>query len=120
MEHLIREMDMQMVARLRVSGEQFVELYNSGEAILLDIRYASETSVWGFPVALEIPINELPDRLSEIPKDKIIICACPQDFRSNIACQYLNSIGFNAKVLVGGLLELTDLLRGGAASKLEL
>ncbi|MGB9732010.1 MULTISPECIES: rhodanese-like domain-containing protein [Calditerrivibrio] len=70
--------------------------------------------------SLNIPLNELPDRINELPKDKVIISACPQDFRSNIACQFLKLNGFDAKVLVGGLLALADSLKAMAAKDLIL
>ncbi|MCX8042193.1 MAG: hypothetical protein N3A56_06835, partial [Thermodesulfobacteriaceae bacterium] len=90
------------------------------EAILLDVRYSFELEVWEFKPAKFIPLNELPDRLDELHKDKIIICACPLEVRSNIACQYLIQKGFNAKYLVGGLLVLMDRLKGAQARDLKI
>ncbi|UOD35114.1 rhodanese-like domain-containing protein [Deferribacteraceae bacterium V6Fe1] len=120
MENLLRNLNMEDVLKIRFSPDKAIELLNKDEAILLDIRYPFETEKWGMKFSIEIPLNELPDRVEELPKDKVIICACPQDFRSNIACQFLNLHGFHAKVLVGGLLALTDRLKGMAAKDLTL
>jgi rhodanese-related sulfurtransferase len=60
-------------------------------------------------------LNELPARLSELPKDKIIVTACPHIDRSNIAMVYLSTKGYNACYLVGGLVGLAELLRGDEA-----
>jgi len=113
-------MTMKDIGASLISANQFIDLHNSGEAVLLDIRYPFETRLWGVHFALEIPLNELPDRLDELPRDRIIVCACPLDIRSNIAFQYLAQKGFRAKILVGGLVALVDRLRGGAANDLKL
>jgi rhodanese-related sulfurtransferase len=120
MDDFLRNMDMKKIGESLVSPDLFIELHNSGKAVLLDIRFPFETDLWGMRFGLEIPINELPDRLDELPRDKIIVCACPLDIRSNTACQYLSQKGFQARILVGGLLALTDRLRGGAARDLKL
>lgn len=88
MVNLIKSMTMENVLKLRLSTDNVIELLNKGEAILLDIRYPFETEKWGMKFSLNIPLNELPDRINELQKDKVIICTCPQDFRSNIACQF--------------------------------
>jgi len=120
MDQFLRDMTMKDIGASLISANQFVELFNTGEAVLLDIRYPFETRLWGVHFAVEIPLNELPDRLDELPRDKVIVCSCPLDIRSNIAFQYLAQKGFQAKILVGGLVALVDRLRGGAARDLKL
>jgi rhodanese-related sulfurtransferase len=120
MDELIRNMTGKTTSEMKVSPDQFIDLYNKNEAILLDIRYPFETACWGTKIALEIPLTELPDRLDKIPSDKLIVCTCPDNFRSNIACMYLQSKGVYAKMLFGGLLELAARLKGGGAKDLHL
>lgn len=120
MDTILRNMTMKDVANIRIDVNQAVEILNKKDGILLDVRYPFETEKWGMKFAVEIPLNEIPDKKDLLPKDKIVLCACPHDFRSNIACQYLLTQGFNAKVLVGGLTALVDRLRGGAAKDLVL
>lgn len=120
MENLLKNMTMQMVGNAMINVDQFIEIFNSGDAVLLDIRYPFETSLWGFHFAKTIPLDQLPDRLAEIPIDKTVVCACPLDIRSNIACQFLLQRGYRAKFLLGGLLALADRLRGGAANDIQL
>ena len=38
-----------------------------------------------------VPLNELPERLGELPKDKIVVTACPHKDRAIIAMTYLRS-----------------------------
>jgi rhodanese-related sulfurtransferase len=120
MEELIKNMNLKEVAGMKVTPDQFIELYNSGEAMLLDIRYPFETEVWGMTFSKNIPLNELADRKGELPKDKLIVCICPENFRSEIGALYLKSAGFNAKMLFGGLNELTSRLKGGKAKDIQV
>ena len=70
------------------------------EAVLVDIRFPDEQQAWGTSFALKIPLNELPDRLNELPKDKIIVTACPHIDRSNIAMVYLRTQGYALVILL--------------------
>ncbi|WP_028585824.1 rhodanese-like domain-containing protein [Desulfogranum mediterraneum] len=119
MDEFLRNMTMKDIGEILLSPDQLITLCNEDEAVLLDVRFPFETRLWGMKFALEIPLNELPDRLKELPGEKIIVCACPLEIRSNIACQYLLQQGFQAKILSGGLLKLADRLRGGQAKDLQ-
>jgi len=43
---------------------------------LLDVRTPDEFSLFSLPGAVNIPLDELRDRLSELPKDKMIYTFC--------------------------------------------
>lgn len=120
MDNYIRSLDMKAIVSAKVEADSFIEMHNKGEAILLDVRYAFEHKVWKLPFTLNIPLNELPDRLHELPKDKIIVCACPEACRSNIAKQYLAIKGFDAKILTCGMIKLMERLKGGKAKDIIL
>ena len=120
MDNMVRDTMMKDVPSMKVDVEKMIELLNEDKAILLDIRYPFETKVWSLGVAVQIPYNELPDRLNELPKDKAIVCACPMDYRANMAKEYLRYKGFDAKTLDGGLLGLISRLKGGKAKDLKM
>ena len=105
---------------MRIEIEEFIELYNRGEAELVDVRVPFETVVWQLNFGLKIPAPELPERQSELPKDKLIVVACPHSDRSNMARTYLASKGFNVKYLAGGLIGLMERLKGGKAKDLKI
>jgi rhodanese-related sulfurtransferase len=104
----------------RISLEEFIEKFNNKEAVLLDIRMPFEVKVWQVPFAIHIPADELENRLTELPKDKIIVVACPTQNRSPFGAMYLREKGFNAKYLEGGLLNLMSKLKGGEAKKIKV
>ena len=120
MDDMVRNTVMKDVPPMKIDVEKMIELLNEDKAILLDIRYPFETKVWSLSFAVKIPYNELPDRLGELPKDKAIVCACPMDYRANMAKEYLRFKGFDAKTLNKGLLDLMTRLKGGKAKDLHL
>jgi rhodanese-related sulfurtransferase len=105
---------------LKIDAEKFIELYNEGKAELLDVRMPFENDVWSLNFGLKIPAPKLPENLDKLPKDKLIVCACPGKDRSIIAMSYLRSEGFNAGYLDCGLLGLMTRLKGGKAKDLNL
>ncbi len=100
---------------MKVSSKKLLDLLEDGKAVLVDIRFKEEQEAWGPSFALKIPMNELPARLNELPKDKIIVTACPHKDRAIIAMTYLRSKGIPARYLTDGLLGLVENLRGDDA-----
>lgn len=74
-------------------------------AVILDVRSAESHAKLAIPGALHIPRRELPQRVKELPKDKVIIPYC-----SDIGCQAslkatieLRKAGIDARHMVGGI-----------------
>lgn len=116
---MVRDFSMKDILDMKMDVETFLEKFNNDEAVLVDVRMPFETKVWGVKFALEIPYNELPDRLDELPKDKIIVCVCPAEYRSSMAKEYLRFKGFKASTLDDGLIGLVDRLKGGKAKDIK-
>lgn len=102
-------------ADMKIDSKQLVRLLTEKKAVLVDIRFPDETRAWKMGFGLFIPLNELPKRYGELPKDKIIVTACPHKDRSAIAMTYLRTRGYNARYLTDGLTGLAEQLRGDAA-----
>lgn len=49
--------------------------------------------------AKNIPVNELKDRLNELPKDKEIVIHCATGMRAEMAYNILKEAGYNVKFL---------------------
>ncbi|MFZ5809808.1 MAG: rhodanese-like domain-containing protein [Chloroflexota bacterium] len=87
----------------KIEPPVFFEKCAKGEAVLLDVRATEELEFLRFPFTLEIPVNELPARLNEIPRDKIVATLCTAGDRSNVAFAYLQAQGFdNIRIISGG------------------
>jgi rhodanese-related sulfurtransferase len=100
---------------MKIDSKKLIALLAEKKAVLVDIRFTEETKVWRMGFGLYIPLNELPKRLAELPKNKIIVTACPHKDRSAIAMAYLRTKGYNAKYLTDGLIGLAENLRGDDA-----
>lgn len=115
LENFVRTFNYETRTDMKCTGKELLALLAKNEAVLIDIRFPEEQRAWGMGFAMKIPLSELPDRLKEIPKDKIIVTACPHIDRSNIAMVYLRTQGYNARYLVDGLVGFAELLRGDMA-----
>lgn len=120
LEALAAGIDPAQMGKAKISIDAFIAAYNLGEAELIDIRVAEETAVWQVNIGMRIPAPELPMRLDELPKDKLLVVACPHTDRSNMARSYLAAQGYNVKYLQGGLLSLMDRLKGVGAQDICL
>lgn len=87
----------------QVGPSEAIELLE-GEAMLLDVREESEWEAGHAPMASLVPLAQLPDVLDELPRDRLIICACRSGGRSQRAATYLEEHGFDVANLAGGLL----------------
>lgn len=100
---------------MKIDSKELVALLRSGKGVLVDIRFPEEVAAWHTGFAVTIPLNELPKRLAEIPRDRLVVTACPHKDRSAIAMAYLRTRGYNARYLTDGLIGLAEHLRGERA-----
>jgi len=114
-EHFLTRFDYEMRDDMKIDSKGVVPLLTNGKAILVDVRFREEVAVWRTGFAVNIPLNELPKRLTELPRDRTIVAACPHKDRSAIAMAYLRSKGYDAKYLTDGLIGLAEYLRGERA-----
>jgi len=72
---------------------------------LIDVREDEEIAEGKIPQARHIRLGLIPERLDEIEKDKQHILICRSGNRSEYACRYLQSLGYDVVNMVGGMLE---------------
>ena len=118
---VLREMDIEFL----VSGEygilveEAAKFLDHPHFLFLDVRTKEELEHLTFPFALHIPINELPDRMDEVPRDKFIITFCLTGFRAVMAYAYLRTQGIDeVKALKGRLSNLAGAMTPGRFYKL--
>ena len=72
--------------------------------LLLDVRTPAEFLQDGrVAQSTLIPLQELEQRLNELPTDKTIVCICRSGNRSAAACDLLRSRGYEAINVAGGI-----------------
>ncbi|HDM8221733.1 TPA: FAD-dependent oxidoreductase [Vibrio campbellii] len=82
----------------------FDEIDNlSEDQVLLDVRNPGELESVGFiDGAINIPVDQLRQRMNELPKEKEIVIYCQVGLRGNVAYRQLVNSGFKARNLLGG------------------
>ncbi|MGR5236030.1 FAD-dependent oxidoreductase [Vibrio alfacsensis] len=82
----------------------FDEIDNlTNDQVLLDVRNPGELESVGFiDGAINIPVDQLRQRMDELPKDKEIVIYCQVGLRGNVAYRQLVNSGFKARNLLGG------------------
>lgn len=73
----------------------------SGGVSVVDVREPPEWRQNHIPGALSLPLSELRDRLSSLPREPLLV-HCAHEFRSTIANSLLEGAGFQVSHLVGG------------------
>ena len=116
-ESYLKNFDYEARTEMKINSVEMTAMVEEGEAVLIDIRFPDEYEAWHMGFSKNIPLNELPDRLNELPKDKLIITACPHNDRANMARMFLITKGYNARYLNDGLLKTADFLRGDNAKE---
>lgn len=70
-------------------------LENEKNLFFLDVREAKEIEEFGsLKGYVNIPVGELEKRLSEVPKDKVIVTACQRAVRAGRAADILEKNGY--------------------------
>ncbi len=115
LEAYLSGFDYQARKDMKIDSEALVKGLTEGKIQLIDIRFKEEYDAWRMGFAVNIPLNELPERLDELDSNKIIVTACPHKDRAGLAMAYLRTKGFQSKYLVDGLVGLAEHLRGDKA-----
>ena len=75
---------------------------------LLDVRTTGEFAEGHLESSTNIPVDTIPTRLEEIPKDKTLVIYCQHGSRSKLASAYLVNHGYDKVFHIeGGFSALT-------------
>ncbi|MHA1791726.1 MAG: rhodanese-like domain-containing protein [Promethearchaeota archaeon] len=124
MKEILKECDLEYFGKSKHKVKPS-ELPSVPNMILLDVRSREEYESISFPLRLysnvqlvHMPIDELPDRVGEIPLNKNVVVFCPSNFRSTLAYAYLKSQGYESvRILHGGYQGITAGLMPGHVYK---
>jgi rhodanese-related sulfurtransferase len=93
-----------------INIDDFIKLIEKDSSvIILDVRTPAELAgpLGKINKAINIPIQELPDRIDELEpyKDRQIYVICRTQNRSYASSQFLNKNGYNTIYVIGGMTE---------------
>ncbi len=104
----------------KITAENF---FKSKNTIFLDVRSSTEYETLSFNLVhhmpvLNIPTEEIPDRMNEIPKDKLVGIFCSSGTRASMVYLYLRMNGYeNIRILSGGYNLISEELMPGKILK---
>ena len=90
-----------------VDTAELLHRLNAGDAVILDVRPGPEYAGGHLPGAIHIPLDELSDRLAELPSDADIIAYCRGRYcvLAHDAVRLLTAHGRTARRAGDGILE---------------
>jgi rhodanese-related sulfurtransferase len=87
-----------------ISVAQVYQKYPQG-AFFLDVRTQAEWDKGHLTNSTLIPLDQLPNRLSEVPKDQDVVVLCRSGVRAKQGASILRNAGYTRAVsMTGGLL----------------
>lgn len=81
-----------------VGSTEAHQLVTAG-AVLLDVRTPAEFSSGHVDGARNVPVDELAQRMAEVPRDKVVVVYCRSGARSARAVAMLRRAGYQARDL---------------------
>jgi len=89
-----------------ITTSAVAEKLKKGDALhMIDVREDEEVKAGAIPGVHHIPLGDLSSRLDELDKSKTYIMICRSGGRSEKATQFLVNQGYQAKNMVGGMLD---------------
>lgn len=89
---------------LTIEPNEVQEMMHSGkDFLLLDCREEWEYQTARIEGATLIPMQEIPQKLEELPKDKAVVVYCHAGVRSYSAASWLKRQGIKALSMSGGI-----------------
>jgi len=78
----------------RVSAPLAAEQIAAGDPLVVDVRAPREREQKHVAGSVHVPLNQLADRMAELPRDRPILVYCAGGYRSSIAASLLKRRGF--------------------------
>ena len=88
---------------MEVEVLELKKMLKNNEVVLLDVREPYEIEICKVKGSLFIPMNEIPQNIEQLDKEKRYAVICHSGVRSLHVSNYLNSLGYIALNVVGGI-----------------
>jgi rhodanese-related sulfurtransferase len=121
LDEVLTEMDFNFLGagEHTMSVDGMRKVLGNDHFFFLDVRTAEEVQHLAFPFATNIPLNELPARKGELPKDKCIVAFCSSIFRGAVVYTFLRANGFDeVKGVAASIEQIVSILKPGPLSKM--
>jgi rhodanese-related sulfurtransferase len=90
-----------------VDSDELLRRVQQGDVVVVDVRPGPEYAAGHLPGALHIPLDDLAERLAELPRHREIVAYCRGQYcvLAHDAVRLLNAHGLPARRAVDGVLE---------------
>ena len=88
---------------MEVEVLELKKMLKNNEVVLLDVREPYEIEICNVKGSLFIPMNEIPQNIEQLDKEKRYAVMCHSGVRSLYVSNYLNSLGYSTLNVVGGI-----------------
>ena len=88
---------------MEVKVLELKKMLKNNEVVLLDVREPYEIEICNVKGSLFIPMNEIPQNIEQLDKEKRYAVMCHSGVRSLYVSNYLNSLGYSALNVIGGI-----------------
>jgi rhodanese-related sulfurtransferase len=100
---------------LFIEPESFNQKLAQGEIKanqVIDVREIMEWDYYHLEETIHIPMNTIPERMSQLPQDQDLYVICAHGVRSEAVCAYMAKHGFTKVINVEGGMAAIAELRG--------
>lgn len=114
MDSILKEMDFETLGsgEFLASPDAVRNMIANKRVCVLDVRTDVEVSHLQYPFTTHIPLNLLPERMQEVPDDKLIIVFAGTPFQAAVGYYYLRQAGLDeVKTYVAGSEALATALK---------
>ena len=88
---------------MQVEVLELKKMLKNNEVVILDVRERYEIEICNVKGSLFIPMNEIPQNIEKLDKEKRYAVMCHSGVRSLHVANYLNSLGYSTLNVVGGI-----------------
>ena len=88
---------------MEVEVLELKKMLKNNEVVLLDVREPYEIEICNIKGSLFIPMNEIPQNIEQLDKEKRYAVMCHSGVRSLYVSNYLNSLGYSTLNVIGGI-----------------
>ncbi len=90
-----------------VDTVELLRRLDNGDVVMIDVRPAPEYAAGHLPGAIHMPVEELTERLEELPRDREVVAYCRGRYcvLAHHAVRLLNAHGLRARRATDGILE---------------
>ena len=83
----------------RISADEASAMHGNEDVVFIDVRRPDEYAEGHIKDALFIPVDDVIQRVDELPKDKKLLFICAVGVRSGLACEMAAAMGVDQERL---------------------